>query len=75
MSKEQGEMHGLLNIIENKYRLTMVTSKRARQINNGSPILIHDKAHKPTTMALEEVLFNKLKIDFDEKETRVGKNL
>lgn len=49
-------------ISENRHLLVLVASKRARQIVEGSPILIKTKYKKPTSIALEEIK-NK-KVDF-----------
>lgn len=45
---------------ESKYSLVMVISKRARQIVDNSKPLIDTNSSKPVTIALEELLENKL---------------
>ncbi len=53
----------LIDLLENgesKYTLVMVTSKRARQIIDGAKPLVDTNSSKPVTIALEELLENKL---------------
>lgn len=50
----------LLKNGESKYTLVMVTSKRARQIVDGAKPLVDTNSSKPVTIALEELLENKL---------------
>lgn len=50
----------LLKNGESKYTLVMVTSKRARQIIDGAKPLVDTNSSKPVTIALEELLENKL---------------
>ena len=69
------EVEGLLQKVDSKYRLCVVSAKRARQINNGSAILVQTKAQKNTTMSLEEFAFDKLKFSFDGTNTTVSKNI
>ncbi|MGL5149676.1 MAG: DNA-directed RNA polymerase subunit omega [Clostridium sp.] len=45
----------LLQKVEDKYSLVIVTSKRARQIINGSPVLVDIDSEKPLTIAINEV--------------------
>ena len=44
----------------NRYRLTVIASKRARELNAGAPPLIESKVRKTTSLALEEVLRGKI---------------
>ena len=53
----------LINLLKNgesKYTLVMVTSKRAREIIEGSAPLIETNSKKPVTIALEELLEGKI---------------
>lgn len=45
----------LLKKVEDRYSLVIVTSKRARQIIDGSQKLIDTDAKKPLTIAINEV--------------------
>ncbi len=56
--------HKLEELLEgkgNRYRLVVVASKRARELNAGAPALIESEAKKRTSLALEEVLQGKIK--------------
>ena len=48
---------------ESKYTLVMVTSKRAREIIEGSVPLVETNSMKPVTIAIEELLEGKIKFD------------
>lgn len=50
----------LLKNGESKYTLVMVTSKRARQLIDGAKPMVDTNSKKPVTVALEELLENKL---------------
>lgn len=45
----------LLKKTEDRYSLVIITSKRARQIIDGSPELVHVNSKKPLTVAINEV--------------------
>lgn len=47
----------------NRYRLAVVASRRARELNAGAPALIKSEARKTTSLALEEVLQGKIKYE------------
>ena len=52
----------LLEIVDSKYKLALIAAKRAKNIEQNSPILIdRPRSVKPVGIALEEVLDNKLK--------------
>ena len=53
---------------ESKYTMVMVVAKRARQIVDGSKPLVDTKSNKPVTIALEELLEDK--IEFARVETK-----
>ncbi|WP_125153793.1 DNA-directed RNA polymerase subunit omega [Clostridium rectalis] len=45
----------LLEKVDNRYSLVVVTSKRARQLIDGEPLLIDTDLSKPVTMAIKEI--------------------
>jgi DNA-directed RNA polymerase subunit omega len=45
----------LLEKVDNRYSLVIVTSKRARQLIEGALPLIKVNSHKPLTVAISEV--------------------
>ncbi|MGG7057516.1 DNA-directed RNA polymerase subunit omega [Clostridium nigeriense] len=45
----------LLKKVDDRYSLVMVTSKRARQLIDGSKPLVETKSKKPLTIAINEV--------------------
>ena len=53
---------------ESKYTMVMVVAKRARQIVEGAKPLIDTKSNKPVTIALEELLEDK--IEYTSVETK-----
>ena len=55
--------------IDTRYRLVIIASQRTKQLMLASKPLVETKAKKPTTVALEEVLANKLEF-FTGKEAR-----
>ncbi len=56
----------LLEKIPNKYILTVLSAKRARQINEELKFLRQVMAKDPLTIALEEILNNKVKYEEEE---------
>ncbi|MGE0489135.1 MAG: DNA-directed RNA polymerase subunit omega [Vulcanimicrobiota bacterium] len=48
--------------LRNKFALVTLTLKRARQINDGSPILVDTLAKKPVSIALHEIYQSKVRI-------------
>ena len=50
----------LLEHIDSKYRLVIVASKRAKQLNRGAAPLIQPRSVKPPYQALEEIASGKL---------------
>ena len=50
----------LLKKVESRYTLIMVTSKRARQIIEGSKPLVNTESIKPVSIAIEEIDQDKL---------------
>lgn len=45
----------LLEKVDNRYSLVIVTSKRARQIIDGADVLVRNTSIKPLTLAINEV--------------------
>ncbi|HLB25727.1 MAG TPA: DNA-directed RNA polymerase subunit omega [Nitrospirota bacterium] len=46
---------------DSRFRLVLVTAQRARQLTEGSPVLVKSKYVKNITLALDEAVENKLK--------------
>ncbi|MEK6646381.1 MAG: DNA-directed RNA polymerase subunit omega [Candidatus Firestonebacteria bacterium] len=51
----------LLDKIENKYKMVIIASKRARQLNTGSQKKMESPYRKTINIALEEILAGKIK--------------
>lgn len=51
----------LLDVVDNRFRLVIVTSKRARQIAAGSEALTDVKEESPVTLAANEIAEGKVK--------------
>jgi DNA-directed RNA polymerase subunit omega len=45
--------------ISNRYTMTMAAAARARQISQGSPVMVEAKDDKPTVIALRELAAGK----------------
>ena len=54
-------------VVNSRYSIVMATSKRARQIINGSEPLVKSKIDKPLSIAVEELNQGKIKILTDEE--------
>lgn len=51
----------LLEKVDSRYKLILVAAKRARELSDGAPPLIEaDENSKPTTIALKELLNDRL---------------
>ena len=50
----------LLEKVDNRYRLVLVTSKRARQIANGDLCMTRDKERSAVTLAANEIAEGKV---------------
>jgi DNA-directed RNA polymerase subunit omega len=51
----------LLEIVDSKYRLALIISKRAKAIDQGAPVLLEKTDNvKPVGIALEELISDKL---------------
>lgn len=60
----------LLKKVDDRYSLVIVTSKRARQLINGSEPLVATKSNKPLTIAINEV--NKGEVGYEATPIREG---
>ncbi len=56
-------------IVNSRYSIVLATSKRARQIVNGSEPLILPRGRKPLSIAVEELNSGSMKILGSEEET------
>ena len=50
----------LLNKVENRYALVIATSKRARQLANGEPVLTNKHEASVVTLAADEIAEGKI---------------
>ena len=57
--------------IQSRYSLVIATSKRARQIIDGSQPYVNGKGKKPLSVAIEELYKGKVKIVGDEADNEV----
>lgn len=55
-------LHDAEKGIGNKFALVTLTLKRARDLNDGSPVLVDATAKKPVSLALYEVYEDKIRI-------------
>lgn len=46
----------------NKYVFAVAASKRAKEINSGSPSVVKPMSSKPVTIAIEEILQDKVTV-------------
>ena len=49
-----------LQKVSNRYLLVVLSAKRSRQLNRGSPAQVESKRRKWTSVALEEVIAGKI---------------
>lgn len=59
---------GEQKVVNSRYSIVLATSKRARQIIDGSESLVRSKCPKPLSTAIEELYKGKVKIVGDEDE-------
>lgn len=52
-----------LEVIPNRFDMTLAATVRARQISIGSTPLIEDEKDKPTVIALREIARGKINVD------------
>ena len=55
-------------VVNSRYSIVLATSKRARQIIDGSKPLVRSSCDKPLSNAVEELYKSKIKILGDEEE-------
>lgn len=60
----------LLDAGDNRYNLVVMASKRARQILDGSEVLVESKSVKAVTQAVEEIAAGKVYMVENEKENQ-----
>jgi DNA-directed RNA polymerase subunit omega len=53
-------LEDLMDKVDSKYRLVIITAKRSRQLNQGAAPTVQSKAYKPTYVALEEMAAGKI---------------
>ncbi len=65
----EGEMEGRQEV-DSKYRLIILAAKRSKQLQRGAQprIEIDPQKHKPTRIALEEVMRGRVHFDIKEKD-------
>ncbi len=51
----------LLNLVDDRYELIIVSSKRARQIAAGAPVLVNSNEKSAVTLASLEIAEGKVK--------------
>lgn len=65
----------LLNKVENRYRLSIATAKRARQISQGSVPMTKTDEKSPVTIAAQEIGQGALKIYNEEQWKELQKSI
>ena len=50
----------LLEKVDSKYTLVVMSSKRAREVMNGKTPMVSSSSNKPVTVALEEIASHKI---------------
>jgi DNA-directed RNA polymerase subunit omega len=72
MKNEEGlrypSIDNLLTKIDSKYKLAYASAKRAKKIKEDDYTSIDPKCSKPVGVALEEILEDKIDIEFEEKK-------
>ncbi|OQB13347.1 MAG: DNA-directed RNA polymerase subunit omega [Firmicutes bacterium ADurb.Bin193] len=51
----------LMKKVDSRYSLVVATAKRARELVNGSERLVNTETNKPVSIAVEEILNDKIK--------------
>jgi DNA-directed RNA polymerase subunit omega len=65
----------LMEHVDSKYRLVMIASKRAKQLNRGAQSLLAPRSVKPTYQALEEVAGGKMGYEIEPLEGAMAREL
>ncbi len=68
MSMIYPSIDSLVKNVDSKYSLVIAAAKRARQIQDGAPVLVDTSSKKDVTIALEEISESRLKYE----KTREG---
>lgn len=53
-----------LQVVDNRFELVLMATKRARQLSKGADPLISNENDKPTVLALREIAENKITPEF-----------
>ena len=63
-----------LTAVDSKYRLIILAAKRSKQLQRGAQprIDIDPQKHKPTRIALEEVIRGRVSFDIKQEEPGAG---
>ena len=61
---------GQEKVVNSRYSIVMATSKRARQIVDGSDPLVDSDNEKPLSIAIDEFYHSKIKIGSDEEPVK-----
>ena len=62
-----------LPLVENRFALMLLATKRARQLMAGARPLIETTKDKPTVLALREIATNKVRFDRNMRDAIEGK--
>lgn len=62
------ESYKSVDLDDNKYKLVVIASKRARQLNDGAKSMMESKAKKMTTTAISELYAGLLSYKQNEEE-------
>lgn len=68
MSMIYPSIDSLVTNVDSKYSLVIAAAKRARQIQDGAPVMVETSSKKDVTIALEEIAEKRLKYE----KTREG---
>ncbi len=63
------------SFLDNKYLLTMMVAKRAKQLNQGSKVLVESEEKNNRLLALREIQQGKVYIKDDEKMQNVESDI
>ena len=72
MATTEGELEGTSGQeVDSKYRLIILAAKRSKQLQRGAQprIEIDPQKHKPTRIALEEVMRGRVHFDIKEEDS------
>ena len=69
----QVRIEELLSRCSSVYRLVILAAKRAKEVSDGSPMLVETPDRKVTSVALEEILQGKVAYKVEAPAGRAGK--